>query len=94
MRLQISESANHCVCTRASTHIHGGDVVVVGLPDLLHDLGLGQAAGLDGSLHRDGPLWVVQGQVLQAGAGQRTERGESGEKSALLSFFFLRVTSD
>ena len=73
------ESANQRACTGAFTHIHGGDVVVVGLPDLLHDLGLGQAAGLDGALHRYGPLWVVQGQVLEPVATGRREWG-SGER--------------
>lgn len=52
------------------THAHGGHVVLVGFPHFLHDLLLGAAAVLDGALHRDGPLGVVQGQVLQAGEKQ------------------------
>ena len=49
------------------TYVHGGAVVLVRLPDLLHHLLLGAGAGFDGALHRDGPLGVVQGQILQAG---------------------------
>lgn len=55
-------------------HVHGGHVALVRLPDLLHHFLLGQSAGLDGALHRDGPLRVVQSQVLQAGGG-----GKGGE---------------
>lgn len=55
---------------RGETHVHGGHVVIVGLAHFLHDLLLGQTAGLDRALHRDGPLRVVQGQVLQPGRGR------------------------
>lgn len=52
-------------------YVHGGHVALMRFPDLLHHLLLGQTAGLDGALDGDGPLWVVQGQVLQAGGGGR-----------------------
>lgn len=48
------------------THTHGSHVVLVGFPHFLHDLLLGFAAVLNGALHCDGPLGVVQSQVLQA----------------------------
>lgn len=49
------------------THTHGGHVVLVGLPNLLHDLLLGPAAVLDGPLHGDSPLRIIEGEVLQPG---------------------------
>lgn len=49
------------------TYVHSSHVAFISFPDLLHHLLLGSAAGFDGTLHRDGPLWVVQGQVLQTG---------------------------
>lgn len=60
---------------RTKTHIHGSDVILVGFPDLLHDLQLGPAAALNGAFDRDGPLWVVQRQVLKTARPQgRAER--------------------
>lgn len=47
------------------THIHCGDVVLVGLSDLLHDLHLGVGAVFQRAFDCDGPLWVVQRQVLK-----------------------------
>lgn len=60
----------------AKTHIHGCDVILVGFPDLLHDLQLGPAAAFNGAFDRDGSFWVVQREVLKAAHGQ--ERGERG----------------
>lgn len=68
------------------THIHGCDVILVGFPDLLHDLQLGPAAAFNGAFDRDGSLWVVQREVLKAAHGQeRGERGSDRDK-----FFFLQ----
>lgn len=49
------------------TYVHSSHVAFISFPDLLHHLLLGSPAGFDGALHRDGPLWVVQSQVLQPG---------------------------
>lgn len=67
------------------THIHGSDVILVGFPDLLHDLQLGPAAALNGAFDRDGPLWVVQRQVLKAAQPPR----ESGERDLDCASGFL-----
>lgn len=55
------------------THIHGRNVVLVGFPDLLHDLQLGPAAAFNGAFDSDGSFWVVQREVLKAAQGR--ERG-------------------
>lgn len=65
------------------THIHGGHVIVIGLTHFLHDLRLGQTTCLDGSLHCDGPLWVVHGQVLESAdrsSGKEERVGEVKEE--------------
>lgn len=64
------------------TYIHSSHVAFISLPDLLHHLLFGSSAGFDGPLHCDGPLWVVQGQVLQT--GHRSE-GENGEVNSAAS---------
>lgn len=44
-----------------AAHVSSSNVVLVGLPQLLHDLHLGFAQSLQYALHRDGPLGVVDG---------------------------------
>lgn len=75
------------VCTR--THIHGCDVILVGFPDLLHDLQLGPAAAFNGAFDCDGSLWVVQREVLKAARGQ--EGGERGSDTDTIIFFFCKI---
>lgn len=55
----------------SDTHAHGSHVILIGFPHFLHDLLLGPAAVLDGALHSDGPLGVIEGEILQPGAGSR-----------------------
>lgn len=48
------------------THIHGSDIIVICLPHFLHDFLFGQAARFDRALHRNCPLWVIKGQILES----------------------------
>lgn len=48
-------------------YVHSSHVALIRFPDLLHHLLLCSWACLDGALHCDGPLWVVQSQVLKTG---------------------------
>lgn len=60
---------------KKNAYIHSSHVALIRFPDLLHHLFLSSRARLDGALHCDGPLWVVQGQVL--------ETGQNGERCGL-----------
>lgn len=62
------------------THTHGGHIILVGLSNFLHDLLLRPAAVLNGPLHGDGPLGVIESEVLEPGrrAGQRQAVGKAG----------------
>lgn len=51
--------------TPSHTYIHGSDVIIIGLSHFLHDFLLSQAAGLNSTFHGDGPLRIIQGQILQ-----------------------------
>lgn len=48
-------------------YVHSSHVALVGFSDFLHHLLLCSCTSLDGARHCDGPLWVVQGQVLETG---------------------------
>lgn len=57
---------------RLCTHTHGSHIILIGLPNFLHDLLLSPAAVLNGPLHSDGPLGVVEGKVLQPGGEKQS----------------------
>lgn len=59
-----------CAVVFTKTHVHGCDIILVGFPDLLHDLQLGPAAAFNGAFDRNGSLRVVQREVLKAARGQ------------------------
>lgn len=46
------------------THTHGSHVILIGLPNFLHDLLLSSATVLNGPLHGDGPFRVIESEVL------------------------------
>lgn len=60
-----------------NAYVHSSHVTVIRFPDLLHHLLLCSRAGLDRALHCDGPLWVVQSQVLETGQ----DNGGRGEET-------------
>lgn len=64
------------------THAHGSHVILIGLPNFLHDLLLSPAAVLDGALHSDGPLGVIEGEVLQP-AGRAKQRPPPTQRTGL-----------
>lgn len=66
---------------RPGAHIDSHNVVLVGLSQLLHDLHLSVGTRFRAALHRDGPLGVVNGQILQT--SPRADRREM-----LLHVFF------
>lgn len=68
---------------RPGAHIDSHNVVLVGLSQLLHDLHLSVGTRFRAALHRDGPLGVVNGQILQT--SPRADRRET-----LLHVFFFR----
>lgn len=56
----------YTIFSPTQTHIHGSNVIVICLPHFLHDFLFGQAARFDRALHRNCPLWVIKGQILQS----------------------------
>lgn len=62
------------------THTHGSHIILIGLPNFLHDLLLSPAAVLDGPLHGDGPLRVIECEVLQP-AGTAEQHHPSTHKT-------------
>lgn len=57
------------------SYVHSSHVALVGFSDFLHHLLFCSCTVLDGARHCDGPLWVVQGQVLETGPN-RTDAWE------------------
>lgn len=81
--------------TARRPYIHCGHVTVVRLPDLLHHLLFRLRTRLDGALHRNGPLRVVNGQVLQTEQSHCVQRSifTCGQLNMHVQWYLYECTS-